>query len=1518
MAWIYSSSCTGPWDAVSSPAELSVFSQAQEWLAYILFSLCPQRFIFTIFNICFILASAASDLRLRKSESHSHAKTKAGPSFLFILFFSFVYVFASAGITCFYMWEKSANGWTQDGIREVLFSAIEAAAWITSSITLLVARSRGASTYSMPLRSWWLVSFISIILQLLSACFRLSDASGLAYSTDIEILDIYAVVKAPISLLFLVNALRGTTGLYRINYDNSIGEPLINKLTEDQTESRFTNESAYATAGFFSKLTFTWLNRLLNQGSRQSLNIDDVPVLAPRDKAEYTYSVIQENWPRSVNERRPLTIALVKSFWRPLLLTGALQLLRALVLYAGPLLISSFTNYASGERVSDYDGYALVFMLLVAKLVEVFSYHHFNFQSYRLGNNMRSAVITTIYRKGLRLSSYSRQKHGVGQITNYMVVDAQQISDSCLQLHLCWCIPLQVILAMVLLWRDIGIASLAGIAVMVLISIRTVYNGRSQRSNMGKVMQMRDTRMRSITEVLAYMKVIKLEAWEEKFQKQIEAYRSEELNALTRFVILAAENMFCLWNTISFVSVFTFVTAVILNAGLTTAKVFTATSIFRIVQEPIRNFPQSVNAITQLLVSLERLNDFMLSPELDGGAVMKSLEVNDHPVVVEKAYFAWDGKQELPTLKDINLNIRRGSLVTIVGTVGSGKSSLLAALLGEMVKISGFAQTAGTMAYVSQSAWIQNATIMDNILFGAPLDPVRYRKVVHACGLEMDLASMDYGDQTEIGEKGINLSGGQKQRIQLARAVYQDCDVYLLDDIFSAVDAHTGSHLFKECILGLLKGKTVLLVTHQVEFLKGADIVLVMRDGAIVQSGGYEEVLGEGTDFAALVAAHNEAMNMVDAEGKLQSNSDIGKGIRREHSRRLNSELSQSLSIDRKSETSKSVDRLPHSDSFSETRMPEASSKLIEEEQKEKGRVSWSIYWLYLTSAFGWATVAILLLNQSSWQAFLLASDYWLAGEIPEDSSQSINKNKFIIVYVLLNFAAWIGVLIRVVVVATFGLKTAQLFFLGMLRSVFRAPMSFFDTTPSGRILSRFSSDQANLDFLLHFFLGGCISSYVSALGIIVVISISTWPIVFLVIPLGWLYYWYQNFYITSSREITRLDSITKAPLIYHFSETVAGVETVRCFRKEESFSRQNLSHTNRNMKMDFHNNTANEWLGLRLETMGTAILCATAFLLVVLPSNLVKPETVGLALSYALSLNSGLYWTVWLSCSIENRMVSVERIHQFTTIPSEAAPTIADCIPKSGWPNKGRIESIRLKLRYRPSTPLVLKGVTFLIQGGEKVGVVGRTGSGKSTLILAIFRLVEPCGGQILIDGVDIATLGLHDLRSKLGIIPQDPVLFEGTVRRNLDPLGIHSDQEIWRVLDECQLAQIIAEKPEKLESSVTESGSNWSVGQRQLFCFGRALLKGGRILFLDEATASVDAQTDAIIQKIIRVKFNDCTVISIAHRIPTVMDSDKVLVMDAGRVKEFDKPTNLLLNSESLFSSLVNEYSARAREGF
>ncbi|EPS64027.1 multidrug resistance-associated protein, partial [Genlisea aurea] len=690
-----------------------------------------------------------------------------------------------------------------------------------------------------------------------------------------------------------------------------------------------------------------------------------------------------------------------------------------------------------------------------------------------------------------------------------------------------------------------------------------------------------------------------------------------------------------------------------------------------------------------------------------------------------------------------------------------------------------------------------------------------------------------------------------------------------------------------ECILGVLAFKTVIYVTHQVDFLPAADLILVMKDGEIKQAGKYNEILKTGTDFMKLVGAHEEALSSLD-----------------------------SIEVDVKKTSHGGGDKQESEKNGGEEEEEEAG-QLVQEEERERGRVGISIYWKYITTAYGGFLAPFALLAQILFQGFQIGSNFWMAWATPvsKDDPDPVGKSTLILVYVALSVASALCILCRALLVVKIGFKTANVLFDRMLRSVFRAPMSFFDSTPSGRVLSRVSTDQSTVDQSMASMVGTFAFAIIQLVGIIAVMSQIAWQVFIVFIPVIGISLWLQRYYISSARELARLSGIRKAPLIQHFSETLSGSITIRSFDQQERFRRLGMKLIDDYSRPKFHTAGAMEWLSIRLDVLSLIAFAFSLVFLVSVPEGTIDPSAAGLAVSYGLTLNMLQTWVVWNLCNLENRIIAVERILQYTKIPSEPPLEIESSKPRNPWPLRGEVAVEDLQVRYAQHLPLVLRGLTCTFLGGKKTGIVGRTGSGKSTLIQTLFRIVEPSGGTVLIDGVDIVKIGLHDLRSKLSIIPQDPTMFEGTVRSNLDPLEEYTDDEIWEALDRSQLGDEVRKKPEKLDSPVCENGENWSVGQRQLVCLGRVLLKKSRVLVLDEATASVDTATDNLIQQTLRRHFSDCTVITIAHRITSVLDSDMVLLLhNAGLLKEYDSPERLLEDKASSFAKLVAEYSMRS----
>ncbi|KAK4714982.1 hypothetical protein R3W88_020889 [Solanum pinnatisectum] len=1410
-----------------------------------------------------------------------------------------IFSFLLCLLTHFYWY---TSGWSEEKIVTFLDFASKFLAWLLISVflnTKLV--DSGENKYPFVLRVWWGVLFFV-------SCYCL--VIDLVYGKKIQFC-VPDVVFTVMGLFFCVVGF-----VVRKESEGSVlEEPLLNGSVVNGIESKKSSGdqtvTTYANANIFSLFTFSWMRPLISVGYKKTLDLEDVPQLHSDDSVRGTFPIFREKL-ESVgggggSSNRVTTLMLVKALiyiaWKEIALSAFFVLLYTSASYVGPYLIDTLVQYLNGKRDFENEGYLLVATFFVAKLVESLAQRHWFFKVQQGGYRARAALVAKIYNKGLTLSCQSKQSHTSGEIINFMTVDAERIGDFGWYMHDPWMVIIQVGLALLILYKNLGLASIAAFVATVLVMLLNIPLGSLQEKFQEKLMESKDKRMKATSEVLRNMRILKLQAWEMKFLSRILDLRSIEAGWLKKYVYTSATTTFVFWVSPTFVSVAAFGAAMLMGIPLESGKILSALATFRILQEPIYNLPDTISMIAQTKVSLDRIASFLSLEDLQPDVIEKLPKgSSDVAVKIVDGNFAWDASSSTPLLKDVNLRVLNGMRVAICGTVGSGKSCLLSSILGEMPKLSGTIKLGGTKAYVAQTPWIQSGKIEENIIFGKEMQREKYDKVLEACSLKKDLEILSFGDQTVIGERGINLSGGQKQRIQIARALYQDADVYLFDDPFSAVDAHTGTHLFTECIMGLLNSKTVLYVTHQVEFLPAADLILVMKDGKISQAGKYNDLLKLGSHFMELVGAHQEALTAIDTvKGEALRKSEESSGMTGDNSTMQDKQTSDCQN-----------GKVDDTDG--------QKGQIVQEEEREKGGVGFSVYWKYITTAYGGALVPIVLLAQTGFQLLQIGSNYWMAWATPvsKNDPSPVGSSTLIIVYVALGIASALCIFARSMLLVTAGYKTASLLFHKMHHCIFRAPMSFFDATPSGRILNRASTDQSAIDLNVPFQVGSFAFTIIQLIGIIAVMSQVAWQVFIVFIPVIAICIWLEQYYIPAARELARLNGTCKAPVIQHFAETISGSSTIRSFDQESRFQDASMRLIDNYSRPKFHLAAAMEWLCMRLDMLSLITFAFALIFLISLPVGTINPSVAGLAVTYGLNLNVLQAWVVWNLCMMENKIISVERILQYAGLPSEPPLIIESSRPDPNWPSRGEVEFNNLQVRYAPHMPLVLRGLTCTFFGGKKTGIVGRTGSGKSTLIQTLFRIVDPAAGQIKIDGTNISSIGLHDLRSRLSIIPQDPTMFEGTVRSNLDPLEEHSDDQIWEVLDKCQLGDEVRRKEGKLYSTVSENGENWSVGQRQLVCLGRVLLKKSKVLVLDEATASVDTATDNLIQQTLRLHFTDSTVITIAHRITSVLDSDMVLLLEHGLIAEYDTPGKLLENESSLFAKLVAEYSMRSNSSF
>ncbi|XP_010906316.1 ABC transporter C family member 2 [Elaeis guineensis] len=1250
-------------------------------------------------------------------------------------------------------------------------------------------------------------------------------------------------------------------------------------------------------ANIFSKTFFSWVTPLMQQGYKRPITEKDVWKLDTWDQTETLNDKFQKCWAEESKRPKPwLLRALHRSLGGRFWLGGIFKIGNDASQFVGPLVLNQLLQSMQEEDPS-WNGYIYAFAIFAGVALGVLVEAQYFQNVMRVGFRLRSTLVAAVFRKSLRLSHEGRRKFASGKITNLMTTDAETLQQVCQQLHNVWSAPFRITIALVLLYKQLGVASLVGSLMLVLMfPLQTFVISKMQKLSK-EALQRTDKRIGLMNEILAAMDTVKCYAWEQSFHSKVLSIRNDELSWFRRAQLLAALNTFMLNSIPVVVTVVSFGMYSLLGGDLTPAKAFTSLSLFSVLRFPLFMLPNVVTQVVNANVSLKRLEELFLSEE-------RVLTLNPPidpklpAISIKNGYFSWESKAERPTLSNINLDIPVGSLVAIVGSTGEGKTSLISAMLGELQPLpetNTFVEIRGTVAYVPQVSWIFNATVRDNILFGSPFQPSRYERTIEVTALQHDIDLLPGGDLTEIGERGVNISGGQKQRVSMARAVYSDSDVYIFDDPLSALDAHVGRQVFDNCIKDQLRHKTRVLVTNQLHFLRNVDWIILVHEGMVKEEGTYEELSSNGVLFQKLM----------ENAGKMeeQTEEEQAEGLGQETTKSAeNGDMIKTESGPLKSEK--------------KSKLKEGKSVLIKQEERETGVVSLRVLARYKNALGGLWVVIVLFFCYILTEVLRVSSSTWLSVWTDQSSPKSHGSGFYNMIYAVISFGQVLVTLTNSYWLIISSLYAAKRLHEAMLHSILRAPMVFFHTNPLGRIINRFAKDLGDIDRNVAVFVNMFMAQFSQLCSTFVLIGIVSTISLWAILPLLILFYAAYLYYQSTAREVKRLDSITRSPVYAQFGEALNGLSTIRAYKAYDRMANINGKSMDNNVRFTLVNMSANRWLAIRLETLGGIMIWFTATFAVMQNQRAENQKafasTMGLLLTYALNITNLLTAVLRLASLAENSLNAVERVGTYIELPSEAPTIIENNRPPPGWPSSGTIKFQDVVLRYRPELPPVLHGISFTIEASEKVGIVGRTGAGKSSMINALFRMVELEGGKIFVDDCDVSKFGLWDLRKVLGIIPQVPVLFSGTVRFNLDPFSEHNDADLWEALERAHLKDVIRRNPLGLDAEVSEAGENFSVGQRQLLSLARALLRRSKILVLDEATAAVDVRTDALIQKTIREEFKSCTMLIIAHRLNTIIDCDRLLLLNAGQVSEFDTPERLLLNENSAFSKMVQSTGA------
>ncbi|KAL7567897.1 hypothetical protein ACA910_019617 [Epithemia clementina (nom. ined.)] len=1372
-------------------------------------------------------------------------------------------------------------------------------------------------------------------------------------------------------------------------------------------------------SGLLSNWTMFYLTPFLGLGARKVLDADDMGVPSEEDRADAAYIAAAEAWKEQVaktaiinekikrkheakmakckteEERKKLgekpqlkdpslSTAIAKAFGTGKVVIATLYYLASAFLGFVPVLMLNklVSFFESGQSIKESNEFPspwgqVAVLGIVPVIVTVLATRNQLIMAH-CATFVRTAVSTLLFRKSLRVSAAGRAKTSTGQVVNMMSNDTAQLQRFLQFFGMIVGAPFQIVLALALIYREVGNATWVGVGYMILLAPVNVFIFSIVSKQRRKVLKYSDLRVKMTNEILGGIRIIKFYAWERPFGREIGQLRASEMKALTKLAYTTAVGFsLILMATPLIQPILVFATYVsIQDEPLTAAKAFTTVALFNIMRFPFAFLPMGLLQFIQSRIAVGRIERYLDLPELGEyvqttpppGSSPDSPSAMEGSITVVDGSFSWvdpsagpirevnetkpkkkdrrrssrhsfkstDGKtadaemsvsvrsagsrasvttdvspkEATVTLRNLNFSIEAGNLVAVVGEVGSGKSSFLSAILGEMESINNskvyiprttqsdtkehegavLSAAEGFVSYCAQTPWVVNDTLRGNILFGREFDEERYNEVVEACALVDDIVILPAGDMTEIGERGINLSGGQKARVSLARAFYsKKTKVMLMDDPLSAVDAHVGEHIFSRAINGPLgRGVTRVLVTHHVHLLSRCDSVIVLDRGTIKHEGKYKELLAQGVTFAGAVDV---------SKAQEESGEDVEN---------LGESKEEVLTDEKKAALKKS------------------GAKLVSTEERQEGSVDGSAYLHYARA--GGITVAFSAIFVSGiGRASEIMSGFWLAfwaersltAKADGDPHSFGTTYRYLGIYALFGVFGVVCLSLRAVVIAIHRLRASRKLHDNLAESIIRAPIAFFDVTPIGRILNRFAADMDKIDLELTQTLSQGMSTVFNVLGAVgAIVAATKGTLLAPLIPMGWIYYVVQKWFRKTSTELQRLTSIANSPIFADFSQTLSGTSSIRAYGSEHRFFEQCKKSFDAMNASYVLVQLTNLWLGLRLDILGGILSTLVAVLaLATYKDSFIPAGWLGLALSYSIEISTYLKHGVRMLATLEAQMSSVERILYYSEkIEPEADEYLPEKDPIEGtWPVSGDITIQNASMRYRDG-PLVLKDLTLNVKGGERVGIAGRTGSGKSSLMVCLFRVseIENDGGKIFIDGVDITQIGLTTLRSNISIIPQDPIVFSNTVRYNLDPFKKATDEEIWDTLQKVQMDEVIAALPGGLEEQVAEGGENFSQGQRQLLCIARSLLRKPKILFMDEATASIDNTTDASIQKMIRENFAGATVLTIAHRLNTIMDSDKVIVFDSGRIAEYDSPQVLLRKENGLFRGMVEKSRA------